>query len=102
MRAWLVNQYATPVSHSGGTRHYSLARALRLHGIELEIFCSTRNYLTGARIADPGTSERDGVTFTFVDTGAAAAVGRRSGRLATMFGFRRAFRRAARSGRRRT
>ena len=53
MRVWLVNQYATPAAHSGGTRHYSLARALRPQGIEVEIFCSTRNYLTGAVIADP-------------------------------------------------
>jgi glycosyltransferase involved in cell wall biosynthesis len=96
VKVWLVNQYATPASHSGGTRHHSLARALRPLGIELEIFCSTRNYLTGATIADAGTTERDGVTFTFVDTGDAAAVGRRSGRLATMFGFRRGFLRAAR------
>lgn len=97
MKVWLVNQYATPASHSGGTRHHSLARALRPLGLELEIFCSTRNYLTGAVIAQAGTTELDGVTFTFVDTGDAPAVGRRSGRLATMFGFRRAFRRAART-----
>ena len=96
VRVWLVNQYATPATHSGGTRHFSLARALQPLGIEVEIFCSTRNYLTGAAIAEPGRSERDGVTFTFLDTGHAPAVGRRSGRLATMVGFRRAFRRAAR------
>jgi glycosyltransferase involved in cell wall biosynthesis len=36
------------------------------------------------------------VTFTFVDTGAARAVGRRAGRLATMLGFARGFRRAVR------
>ena len=96
VRVWLVNQYATPAAHSGGTRHYSLARALRPHGIDVEIFCSTRNYHTGAVIADPGRIDCDGVTFTFLDTGHAPAVGRRSGRLATMIGFRRAFRRTVR------
>jgi glycosyltransferase involved in cell wall biosynthesis len=96
VKVWLVNQYALPPSASGGTRHYSLARALRQRGTEVEIFCSTRNYLTGAPIAEPGTRDCAGVTFTFVDTGAGRAVGRRAGRLATMVGFARGLRRAAR------
>ena len=96
MKVWIVNQYALPPSASGGTRHYSLARALRERGTEVEIFCSTRNYLTGAPIAEAGTRDCAGVTFTFVDTGGARAVGRRAGRLATMLGFARGFRSVAR------
>jgi glycosyltransferase involved in cell wall biosynthesis len=97
VKVWIVNQYALPPSASGGTRHYSLARALRARGTEVEIFCSTRNYLTGAPIAEAGTRECAGVTFTFVDTGGARAVGRRAGRLATMLGFVRGFRSVARA-----
>ena len=96
MRVWLVNQYAIPPSESGGTRHYSLARALQPHGIEMEIFASTRNYLTGATIAPPGSMTEGGVRFTFVDTGRSAVVGRRSGRVAAMMAFWRGFRRVAR------
>jgi glycosyltransferase involved in cell wall biosynthesis len=99
VKVWIVNQYALPPSASGGTRHYSLARALAARGTEAEIFCSTRNYLTGAVIAEPGTRDCAGVTFTFVDTGGARAVGRRAGRLATMLGFARGFRRVARARR---
>jgi len=73
-----------------------MARALQARGIEAEIFCSTRNYLTGHPIADPGTRDCDGVSFTFVDAGRAPAVGRRAGRLAGMLGFARGFRRVAR------
>jgi glycosyltransferase involved in cell wall biosynthesis len=99
VKVWIVNQYALPPSASGGTRHYSLARALRERGTQVEIFCSTRNYLTGAPIAEAGTRDCAGVSFTFVDTGGAQAVGRRAGRLATMLGFARGFRRAARGRR---
>ena len=95
VKVWIVNQYALPPSASGGTRHYSLARALQPRGIEVEIFCSTRNYLTGNPIAHPGTRDCAGVTFTFVDAGRGPTVGRRSGRLAAMLGFARGFRRAA-------
>jgi glycosyltransferase involved in cell wall biosynthesis len=97
VRVWIVNQYALPPSASGGTRHYSLARALGERGTRVEIFCSTRSYLSGAPIAEAGTRECAGVTFTFVDTGGARAVGRRAGRLATMLGFARGFRRIARA-----
>jgi glycosyltransferase involved in cell wall biosynthesis len=96
VRAWIVNQYALPPSQSGGTRHYSLARALQAHGIVAEIFCSSRNYLSGARVADAGTAREDGVDFTFLDTGGGPVVGRRSSRFAAMIGFRRSFRQAAR------
>lgn len=96
MKVWLVNQYAIPPSQSGGTRHYSLARALEPHGIQVEIFSSTRNYLTGDTIAAPGPATCAGVRFTFVDAGRAPAVGRRSGRLAAMVGFRRGLRRVFR------
>lgn len=94
MKVWIVNQYALPPSASGGTRHYSLARALEGRGTEAEIFCSTRNYLTGAVVAEPGTRDCAGVRFTFVETGVARVVGRRAGRLASMLGFALGFRRA--------
>jgi glycosyltransferase involved in cell wall biosynthesis len=96
VRVWIVNQYAIPPSQSGATRHFSLARALRSRGIEVEIFSSTRNYLTGAKIADPGNIRCAGVDFTLVDSGSTPVVGRRTGRLAAMFGFCRAFRKAVR------
>ncbi len=96
MKVWIVNQYALPPSTSGGTRHYSLARTLKERGIEVEIFCSTRNYLTGNPIAAPGARDCAGVSFTFIDAGRAPAVGRRAGRLAGMLGFARGFRRVAR------
>lgn len=99
MKVWIVNQYALPPSASGGTRHYSLSRALQPRGIEVEIFCSTRNYLTGRTIAEAGTRDCAGVRFTFVDAGPAPPVGRRTGRLAGMLGFARGFRRAARQRR---
>ncbi len=91
MKVWVVNQYALPPSASGGTRHYSLARELRASGTSVELFCSTRNYLTGTVIAEPGTRDLDGVPFTFIDAGAAPVVGGRPGRLASMVGFARAF-----------
>jgi glycosyltransferase involved in cell wall biosynthesis len=96
VKVWIVNQYALPPSASGGTRHYSLARALQARGVEVEIFCSTRNYLTGKPITDPGTRDCAGVSFTFIDAGRAPAVGRRAGRLAGMLGFARGFRRVVR------
>src|SRR5262245_21583615 len=96
VKVWIVNQYALPPSASGGTRHYSMARALQARGIEAEIFCSTRNYLTGKPIADPGTRDCAGVSFTFIDAGRAPAVGLRAGRLVGMWGFARGFRRVAR------
>jgi glycosyltransferase involved in cell wall biosynthesis len=96
VKVWIVNQYALPPSASGGTRHYSLARALQARGVEVEIFCSTRNYLTGKPITDPGTRDCAGVSFTFIDAGRAPAVGRRTGRLAGMLGFARGFRRVVR------
>jgi glycosyltransferase involved in cell wall biosynthesis len=96
VKVWLVNQYAIPPSQSGGTRHYSLARALEAHGVGVEIFSSTRNYLTGDTIAAPGSATCGGVRFTFVDAGRAPTVGRRSGRLAAMVGFWRALRRVLR------
>jgi glycosyltransferase involved in cell wall biosynthesis len=99
VNVWLVNQYALPPSQSGGTRHYSLAHALASRGIHLEIFASTRNYLTGLPVGAPGPAQWDGVAFTLLEPGAGSAVGRRSGRLAGMLGFRRAFRRAV-AGRR--
>jgi glycosyltransferase involved in cell wall biosynthesis len=96
VRVWIINQYAVPPSQSGGTRHFSLARALRARGIEAEIFSATRNYLTGAAIAGAGATSYDGVDFTFVDAGTASVIGARTGRLLSMFGFSRAFRTAAR------
>ena len=97
MNVWFVNQYAIPPSQAGGTRHYSLARALQPHGIDVEIFASTRNYLTGMTIAAPGATTEGGVRFTFVDTGRSAVVGKRASRLAAMVGFWRGFRREARN-----
>jgi len=96
VKAWIVNQYALPPSQSGGTRHYSLARALQTQGIEAEVFCSSHNYLSGARVAEPGTTRCDGVDFTFLETGGGPVVGRRTSRLAAMIGFRRSFRQVAR------
>lgn len=71
MRVWLINHFAIPPSESGGTRHYSLARALSTHGIAASVIASASNYQTGqARpIPEGATAHREtinGVEFLWL------------------------------------
>lgn len=90
MRVWLINHFAIPPSESGGTRHYSLARALSTHGIAASVIASASNYQTGqARPMPEGaTAHREtinGVEFLWLR---AAAHGKgASSRLLAMLDF---------------
>lgn len=44
MRVWIFNQYATSPKEPGGTRHFSLAKALVMKGHEVTIFASSFHY----------------------------------------------------------
>ena len=46
MKLWMVNHFAIAPTESGGTRHYSLARALQTHGIETTIIAASSHYQT--------------------------------------------------------
>ena len=46
MKIWIVNQYALAPDQSGGTRHYSFAKALQERGHEVTIIASGFSYQT--------------------------------------------------------
>lgn len=73
MRLWMINHYAVPPTEAGGTRHYSLARALVGKGHEVYIICSNINHWTGQQSPPaPGQSyvqqDIDGVHFIRLST----------------------------------
>jgi len=71
-RLWIVNQYATPPSLPGITRHYSLGKHLVSRGWEVTIFTSNFRHET-KELFFPSldrlsyTEEYDGVKFVFVN-----------------------------------
>ena len=46
-RVWILNHYAGPPDRPGGTRHYSLARALVARGAEVTIFAASFGHASG-------------------------------------------------------
>jgi len=66
---WIVNHYAIPPTQTGGTRHYSLARALIARGHDVTIVASNYTYMGGATL--PATGKREvieGVPFLWLPT----------------------------------
>lgn len=69
MRIWIVNHYAIPPTHTGGTRHYNLARKLQEKGHEVLIIASNYNHLTHSFISkEKGKKidESSGVPFLWL------------------------------------
>lgn len=91
----IINQYAVPPTHTGSTRHFSLARELAKQGMRCEIVCSNTAYRSGAVISedDFSTAEYDGVQFTFLKPGTGSMARGRLGRLGSMVAFARVLRR---------
>ena len=72
MKILLVNHYALPPSQPGGTRHYSLAKALLARGHQPTIVASGFDHVTRADRLDPGEALRwsldGGVPFLWLRT----------------------------------
>ncbi|MDB5101690.1 MAG: hypothetical protein JWM80_6111 [Cyanobacteria bacterium RYN_339] len=69
MKIWIVNHYAIPPSQTGGTRHYSLARALIARGHDVTIVASNYTYMGGQLLATGGERvEVEGVPFLWLPT----------------------------------
>jgi len=95
MRILIVNHYATPPSQPGGTRHYSLAKALGARGHEVTIAASGFDHLTRTDRLAPGIPVAretvDGVPFLWLPT--RPYQGNGAARLWNMLGFARQVRR---------
>lgn len=95
MKIWWINHYAIPPSEPGGTRHYSLARKLKQHGIDVQIIASSFNYVQRQERLDPSetfrTQEIDGVSFSWFRT--APYTGNSISKLRNMLSFSRQLRR---------
>lgn len=46
MRIWIVNHYASPPTHPGGTRHYNFARELKERGHDVLIIAANYNHFS--------------------------------------------------------
>ncbi len=72
MKILLINHYALPPSQPGGTRHYSLAKALMARGHEPTLVASGFDHVTRADRLDPGEPLRrslhGGVPFLWLRT----------------------------------
>jgi len=73
MRIWLVNHYALPPQHAGGTRHYTLAREWLRQGHEVTLIASSVDYMRREETyLQPGETARlemmDGVPFLWLRT----------------------------------
>lgn len=71
MKLWMVNHFAISPAESGGTRHYSLARELKNHGIDTSIIAASSHYQTRAeRVLPEGVpahaEEINGVRFLWL------------------------------------
>lgn len=72
MNIWIVNHYALPPSQAGGTRHYTLAKALRQLGHNVIIWASSFNHWTKEDQLKSGEAYRlepiEGVPFFWIRT----------------------------------
>ncbi|MCH2148226.1 MAG: glycosyltransferase family 4 protein [Phycisphaerales bacterium] len=95
MRCWWINHYAIPPNEPGGTRHYSLAKKLKAHGIEVTIIASSFNYVQRKERLQANESHRceviDGVPFVWLRTRAYS--GNSVSKLLNMLSFVRHLRR---------
>ena len=95
MNILIVNHYATPPSQPGGTRHFSLAKALMAIGHSVTLAASGFDHLTRRNRLLPGEGLRretlDGVAFLWLGT--PPYQGNGLGRLWNMLVFERAVRR---------
>jgi glycosyltransferase involved in cell wall biosynthesis len=95
MNILIINHYATPPSQPGGTRHFSLAKALMARGHQVTLAASSFDHLTRTHRLKPGERIRretlEGVPFLWLATPAYAGNG--AGRLLNMLVFARAVRR---------
>lgn len=82
MRIWIINHYALPPSHAGGTRHHSLAKELIARGHEVIVIASSLHYHTRTdNVLLPGETARyqdeQGVPFLWLRTPAySSGIGR--------------------------
>ena len=95
MQCWWINHYAIPPNEPGGTRHYSLAKKLKTHGIEVTIIASSFNYVQRKERLKANESHRceviDGVPFVWLRTRAYS--GNSVSKLLNMLSFVRHLRR---------
>ena len=93
MKILMINHYAFPPSQPGGTRHYSLARALMAMGHQPTIAASGFDHITRTDRLDPGEAGRrelhGGVPFVWLRTPAYRGSGG-GARLWNMLAFARA------------
>jgi len=71
MNIWWINHFANPPTQAGGTRHYSLAKALHKHAHQVTIFASSVDYVRrkkrGLKMGENSAVEEfDGVTFLWL------------------------------------
>lgn len=67
MKAWIINAHALPPSQGGGTRHYSLVKAMNAAGDDAVIIASDAHYAYGTKLASKaGREVLDGVPFHWV------------------------------------
>jgi lipopolysaccharide/colanic/teichoic acid biosynthesis glycosyltransferase len=87
LNVWIVNQYAQPPTHPGGTRHHALGRHLIARGHNVTIVASPLSYLTLDRSdASPESPDTvDGVRYVWVEAPSYADNG--LGRLRSMMVF---------------
>jgi glycosyltransferase involved in cell wall biosynthesis len=96
MKILLVNHYAFPPTQPGGTRHYSLARALMAQGHHPAIAAASFDHITRTERLAPGETARrelhGGVPFIWLRTPGYQGSGG-AARLWNMLAFARAVRR---------
>lgn len=97
MNVWFVNQYALPPNQPGGTRHFSLARALKKYGIKTTIIAANRSYFTGEKIADNLCEYYDEVEFHFLNTNPLSFFNHKTKRFSAMLCFAWSFQTFSRS-----
>lgn len=91
MKIWMINHYAVPPNHPGGTRHYTLARKLIERGHEVTLFASSFSHSTHESI--PNLSQNyiyeviGGVPFLWIRT--PPYFGNTVGRIRNMVAFAR-------------
>lgn len=89
---WILNHYAQEPGGPGGTRHYSLTRAMRRYGWQASIIAASTEHGTGRERLRPGEALRldmfDDVPFLWLRT--AAYSGNGTDRIRNMIGYTRA------------
>ena len=89
---WILNHYAQEPGGPGGTRHYSLAKAMSRYGWQASIIAASTEHGTGRERLKPGETMRldrfDDVPFLWLRS--AAYAGNGADRIRNMVGYTRA------------